>query len=79
MKSAPSIPKLCISFARSKFNPSVGVITEYNLFPPLTEGSEFGKGVGFLGEDRDIMSDMTRGVPFVDVYDPETGGKECDL
>ena len=62
-------------FARSKFNPSVGVITEYNLFPPLTEGSEFGKGVGFWGEDRDIMSDMTRGVPFVDVYDPETGGK----
>ena len=51
-------------FARSKFSPTAGLVVEYNLFPPLTgtEGeTRFGKGVGFLGEDRDILKDMRTG------------------
>ena len=51
-------------FARSKFSPSMGMVSEYNLIPLITSGESFGKGQGFLGEDRDILKDMSDISPF---------------
>jgi hypothetical protein len=65
-------------FVRSKFNPSVSVVQDYNLIPFLQQGEgnyweRFGHGTGFLGEDRDLWADMQkapirfdRGIPLVD-------------
>ena len=44
---------------RSKFNPTAGMILEYNLLGGFTGGESWGKGTGFLGEDRDLLKDMT--------------------
>ena len=48
------------NFLRSKFNPSVAVLVEYNLtqYVGIKLGERPGKGTGFLGEDRDILHDM---------------------
>ena len=60
-------------FVRSKFSPTFGAVIDYNLIPAISEGEKFGTGVGFLGEDRDIIKDMQNppmrlieGIPVID-------------
>ena len=46
-------------FVRSKFAPTVGVGFDYNIIPFTSGHNEsWGKGVGYLGEDRKIFEDM---------------------
>lgn len=47
-------------FVRSKFAPSVGIVSDYNIFGIPGMGESVGKGTGFFGEDRDIIADMKK-------------------
>ena len=47
-------------FIRSKFAPSVGIVSDYNIFGIPGMGESVGKGTGFFGEDRDIIADMKK-------------------
>jgi hypothetical protein len=58
MEYEVSIPEVIKRLARSKFNPTAGMFLEYNLLPGVTEGESWGKGTGFLGEDRDLLKDI---------------------
>jgi hypothetical protein len=48
------------NFIRSKFAPSVGIVSDYNIFGIPGMGESVGKGTGFFGEDRDILEDMKK-------------------
>jgi hypothetical protein len=48
------------AFTRSKFAPSVGIVSDYNVFGLPGMGERWGKGTGFFGEDRDILEDAKR-------------------
>ena len=59
-KARPVSPiEVIQNFFRSKFAPSVGLVSDYNIFGVTGERpGNFGKGTGFFGEDRDIVADM---------------------